>query len=61
LNEIINQGFSDEYGARNLKRVIKDSINSSISKELLFGSLKRGGEVYIEFDGEFKFDFKANK
>ena len=62
INEIIKLGYSSEFGARNLKRTIKDKINLKLSKELLFGALKNGGKVDIDFDsGEFKFNFNSEK
>ena len=58
INELINLGYSSEFGARNLKRTIKDNINLKLSKELLFGALKNGGTANIDFNGsEFEFKF----
>lgn len=62
VDELIKQGYSNEFGARNLKRTIKDNINLKLSKELLFGTLKNGGTANIDFDkDEFKFDFNSAK
>ncbi len=62
VDELIKQGYSNEFGARNLKRTIKDNINLKLSKELLFGALKNGGTANIDFDkDEFKFDFNSAK
>ncbi len=62
VDELIKQGYSNEFGARNLKRTIKDNINLKLSKELLFGALKNGGTANIDFDkDEFKFDFNSTK
>ena len=60
---IIKRGYSDEFGARNLKREIGTQISDRISEELLFGALQNGGTVEIDSDGvelEFKF-FAASK
>ena len=60
---IITRGYSDEFGARNLKREIGTQISDRISEELLFGALQNGGTVEIDSDGaelEFKF-FAASK
>lgn len=54
IDELIRLGYSSEFGARNLKRVIKEKINNPLSKELLYGRLKSGGE--ITFDEEFNFE-----
>lgn len=62
VDELIKRGYSNEFGARNLKRTIKDNINLKLSKELLFGALKNGGTANIDFDkDEFKFDFNSVK
>ena len=62
VDELIKRGYSNEFGARNLKRTIKDNINLKLSKELLFGTLKNGGTANIDFDkDEFKFDFNSAK
>ena len=62
VDELIKRGYSNEFGARNLKRTIKDNINLKLSKELLFGTLKNGGTANIDFDkDEFKFDFNSTK
>ena len=52
------KGYSAEFGARNLKRVVSHEISDEISKEILFGSLKHGGKVVVDFiDNELKFKF----
>ena len=57
---IITRGYSDEFGARNLKREIGTQISDRISEELLFGALQNGGTVGIDSDGaELSFKFKA--
>ena len=51
-----NKGF----GARDIARVIDNKIKEKLSNEILFGSLKGGGDVNVGFKGgEFIFDFKA--
>ncbi|WP_235597668.1 AAA family ATPase [Campylobacter iguaniorum] len=61
INELINLGYNTEFGARNLKRVIKDKLNNPIAKEILFGKLKNGCNVKISFCEEFKFEFEGKK
>ena len=57
---IITRGYSDEFGARNLKREIGTQISDRISEELLFGALQNGGTVEIDDGGaELSFKFKA--
>jgi ATP-dependent Clp protease ATP-binding subunit ClpA len=45
---IARNGFSPEYGARPLSRLIQQQIKNPLSDELLFGSLKGGGSVTID-------------
>lgn len=44
---IYNQAYSEEFGARNIKRFINDEIADILSEEILFGRLKNGGDVKI--------------
>lgn len=58
IAKLISLGYSTEFGARNIKRTIKDNINLKLSKEMLFGDLKNGGTANIDFNGsEFEFKF----
>ncbi|PSM52493.1 ATP-dependent protease specificity component and chaperone [Campylobacter blaseri] len=55
---LINKGYSAEFGARNLKRVINQIISNAISKEILFGKLKNGGTISINLkDNELTYKF----
>ena len=57
---IISRGYSDEFGARNLKREISSQISDHISGELLFGALQEGGLVSVSVkDGELSFSFTS--
>lgn len=54
---LIQKGYSNEFGARNLKREISTQISDTISSEILFGKLKNGGVVRIDLK-EGSLDFK---
>lgn len=54
--ELLNLGFSDEYGARALKRTIYQEIDSKLSELILQGSLK--SEIYVDFKDNFIFEAK---
>ena len=45
---LLKEGFSPEYGAREMDRVIHNRLKSRLVKEILFGSLKQGGEYVID-------------
>ena len=45
---LLHEGFTAEYGAREMDRVISQRIKPLLMKEILFGSLQNGGNVTIE-------------
>ena len=47
-----NKGYSQEYGARPLARVIQEHVKKPLAEELLFGKLSKGGIVYVSLDKE---------
>ncbi|MEA3369894.1 MAG: AAA family ATPase [Campylobacterota bacterium] len=55
---IVTEGYSVEMGARPLKRYIQDNITNKLSDEILFGKLKSGGEVKVDFDKKLQLEFK---
>jgi len=56
--ELARLGYDKLMGARPLKRVIKDKIKDNITDEILFGKLKNGGVVKVDFiKDEFKFTY----
>ncbi|MDD4330688.1 MAG: ATP-dependent Clp protease ATP-binding subunit ClpA [Aliarcobacter sp.] len=58
-NELARLGYDKAMGARPLNRVISDKIKNVLTDEILFGKLKKGGFVKIDFEKEFIFEFKA--
>lgn len=44
---IASSAYSQEMGARPIKRYIQDNITNKLSSEILFGSLTKGGNVYV--------------
>lgn len=46
-------------GARPLNRVISERIKNPLTDEILFGKLKKGGIVKIDFDNDFVFTYKS--
>lgn len=49
VNHIVKNGYSQEYGARNIKRVIDSDIKIKLGSEILFGSLKDGGNCNLSY------------
>ena len=59
FNKILQLGFTKEYGAREMDRVITHNIKPLFMKEILFGSLKKGGNATIELiDGKLNLNCK---
>jgi ATP-dependent Clp protease ATP-binding subunit ClpA len=50
LDYLVDKGFDPKMGARPLQRVIDNDIKRPLSRQLLFGSLKNGGNVEIDVD-----------
>ena len=45
---LAEKGFDPAYGARPLRRVIKDEIKQLLGDEVLFGQLEHGGAVTVD-------------
>lgn len=50
--KILEWGFTKEYGAREMDRVIGNRLKPILMKALLFGKLKKGGQCIVDFDGK---------
>jgi ATP-dependent Clp protease ATP-binding subunit ClpC len=50
LNHIVKEGFSEEYGARPLRRVLQDLVESTVADYLLKNEKK--GEIQLDFNDE---------
>ena len=52
---LLRQGFTREYGAREIDRVIASQLKPLLMREILFGHLKKGGNVTIHLtDGKLQ-------
>ena len=54
VNYIVKKGFTDEYGAREITRVVDNDIKPVFMNEILFGKLAKGGNctvIYSEKKG----------
>jgi len=52
LDFLVEKGFDPKMGARPLQRVIDKDIKRPLSKEILFGSLKAGGNIEIAISND---------
>ena len=60
LDALVDLGFDSKMGARPLQRVIDKEIKRPLSRHLLFGELKNGGKLNIDYvDGKFTLECVA--
>jgi ATP-dependent Clp protease ATP-binding subunit ClpA len=50
FDHLLKEGFTPEYGAREMDRVIAQRLKPLLMREILFGCLKQGGEVTVTVD-----------
>ena len=50
--QLLKWGFTKEYGAREMDRVIGNRLKPVLMKALLFGKLKKGGKAVIKLEGK---------
>ena len=49
---LLKWGFTKEYGAREMDRVIGNRLKPVLMKALLFGKLKKGGKAVVKLEGK---------
>ncbi|MBP3886800.1 MAG: AAA family ATPase [Cellulosilyticum sp.] len=52
VSHIAEKGISNEYGAREIARIIEGKIKPLLVDEILFGKLKKGGKAKIDLKSE---------
>ncbi len=58
IDQIAKIGFEPSMGARPIERLIDQKVKNFISKEIVFGRLKKGSSVIVRFVGsDFQFEF----
>lgn len=45
---LLKSGYSKEYGAREMDRVLQQQLKTMLMREILFGKLKKGGEATMD-------------
>ena len=48
FDHLLKEGYTQEYGAREMDRVIAQQLKPLLMREILFGSLKQGGKVTVD-------------
>jgi ATP-dependent Clp protease ATP-binding subunit ClpA len=57
VDRLAEEGYSREFGARNVGRLIEDKIKGFFVDLVLFGELSSGGSAQVDYrDGEYKLD-----
>ena len=59
LDHLVDKGFDSKMGARPLQRVIDSEIKRPLSRQMLFGDLKDGGEVTINVNADLEFTLEV--
>ncbi|MEL6183262.1 MAG: ATP-dependent Clp protease ATP-binding subunit ClpA, partial [Myxococcota bacterium] len=54
---LAKKGYSKQYGARPMSRVIQNEIKRPLADEILFGRLVNGGHVEIDIGDDDKLTF----
>ena len=49
IDYLTDEGYSKEFGARNMARVIEEKIANPLVDEVLFGKLAKGGSVTADY------------
>ena len=52
FDHLLKEGFTADYGAREMDRVIAQQLKPLLMREILFGSLKEGGSVEMTVDSD---------
>jgi ATP-dependent Clp protease ATP-binding subunit ClpA len=57
IEQLAEDGYSREFGARNVGRIVEEKIKSFFVDEVLFGSLSSGGAARADYaEGEYKIE-----
>ena len=57
INQLAEEGYSREFGARNAGRLVEEKIKSFFIDEVLFGRLESGGKARADYgDGEYRIE-----
>jgi ATP-dependent Clp protease ATP-binding subunit ClpA len=60
VDRLAEEGYSREFGARNVGRIVEDKIKSFFVDEVLFGRLSSGGTAAVDWSGgEYRLDVFA--
>lgn len=52
-NLLLERGFTPQYGAREMERVISRMLKPILTREILYGKLKKGGKVLVTLNPQY--------
>ncbi len=52
ISLLAKEGYSKEFGARNIARTIEEKVSNQLVDEVLFGKLEKGGKVLVDCKDE---------
>ena len=58
---LAEMGYDKEMGARPLTRIVQEKIKDPLTNEMLFGKLKNGGRVTVDYRDEIVFDYEIEE
>lgn len=61
VNNLAKDGYKPEFGARELRRLIKTDIENLFARKLLGGDLKEGQKANVQFDQKSGYQVKTTK
>lgn len=62
IDYLAKEGYSPQYGARPLKRLIQNKILTPVASQIISKGISRGGTIAVTMkDGQFVFDIKKGK
>ena len=61
MNKLLEEGYSEEYGARPMKRVVQKRIEDRLSDEILAGHVLPGELVTVDVNKEDSFSFRSEE
>ena len=59
--KLLKEGFSKEYGAREMDRVIGSRLKPLLMREILYGRLRQGGKATMVMKGENEMEVEVEK
>ena len=59
MDKLLEEGYSEEYGARPMKRVVQKRIEDRLSDEILAGNVLPGELVTVDINSEGAFAFRS--